>query len=268
MTANVEGKTKKIFPLEGLQKGLCVVHSKDDITAGNGKRHDVIPGKGVLSNDTTCSIFRYLRKNNVPLAFVEKQTEHSFLAKYCTMVPVEVVIRGIADGSYPLHNTSVSKGVGLAPPVVEFYYKTTGKKAFGVTLACEDPLMRFSKYTNVLELHHPNYPLGTQRIARIGSPTLGVLEKQLAQAKPIAEQVFDLLAEQWRRSLGVLIDLKIEFGITSQGELVVADVIDADSWRVTRKGEQLSKEPYRKGASVEEVKRLYTIVADLTSKFT
>jgi phosphoribosylaminoimidazole-succinocarboxamide synthase len=94
-----------------------------------------------------------------------------------------------------------------------------------------------------------------------------VLRERLIQAEPIARRVFELLADQWRRWLGVLIDLKIEFGITDKGELVVADVIDPDSWRVVRKGLQLSKEPYRQGASVEEVKRLYTMVADLTSRF-
>lgn len=267
MTPLVEGKTKAIFPLAGPQQGLCIVHSKDDITAGDGKRHDVIEGKGILANTTTINVFQFLKKFDIPCAYFAKHTERSFLARCCAMLPVEVVIRGIADGSFIHRNKSVAKGTPLSPPVVEFYYKTSGKKAFGITLPCDDPLMVFSKNGDVLELHHPKYPIGTHLIARIGSPDIGVLKKQLACAEPIARQVFDLLAMQWRLGLGLLIDLKLEFGITDTGELVVADVIDADSWRVIRKNEQLSKEPYRQGAPVEEVKRLYTMVADLTSRF-
>ena len=264
---NVEGKTKVIRPLTPAQKGLCDVYSKDDITAWDGKRHDVIPGKGVLSNTTTVNVFSFLKKHGIPCAFIGSLTERSFLAQYCTMLPVEVVIRGVADGSYLSRNPDVSKGAPLFPSAVEYYYKTSGKKAFGVTLPCEDPLMVFDARYNVLELHHSKYPVGTRRIARIGSPALKVLREQLLRAEPIARQVFNLLSVQWRLELGLLVDLKIEFGINDKGELVVADVIDADSWRVIRKNEQLSKEPYRQGAPVEEVTRLYTMVADITSRF-
>lgn len=267
MTPLVEGKTKAIFPFGGPQQGLCVVHSKDDITAGDGKRHDVIPGKGILANTTTINVFQFLKKFSIPCAFFAKHTEQSFLAKCCKMLPVKVVIRGVADGSYLARNIGIAKGTPLLPPVVEYYYKTSGKKAFGISLPCEDPLMVFSHTSDVLELHHPKYPMGMHLIARIGSPDIGVLDKQLRLAEPIARHVFALLAEQWRFGLGVLIDLKLEFGITDTGELVLADVIDADSWRVIRKKDQLSKEPYRQGASVDEVKRLYTMVADLTSRF-
>ncbi len=263
----VQGKTKAIFLLMEPQKGLCIVHSKDDITAGDGKRHDVIPGKGILANTTTINVFLFLQKYGVPLAFLTKQSERSFIAKYCTMLPVEVVIRGVSEGSHSLRNPDIAKGTQLFPPVVEFYYKTSGKKAFGVTLPCDDPLIIFEKGGTVLELHHPKYPIETHCILRVGSPEVVALHKQLLQTKPIAQRVFSLLAEQWRRELGLLIDLKIEFGVTSTGEFVVADVIDPDSWRVVRKKDQLSKEPYRQGAPVEEVKRLYTMVADLTSRF-
>jgi len=267
ITPNAEGKTKAIFRRAVPQQDLCEIFSKDDITAGDGKRHDVVEGKGILSNTATVNVFSFLKKRGILCAFVSGFTERSFLAQYCTMLPVEVVIRGVAEGSYLSRNPDVSKGAPLIPSAVEYYYKTSGKKAFGVALPCEDPLMVFDARYNVLELHHTKYPVGTRRIARIGSPALKVLREQLVRAEPIARQVFSLLTEQWRRELGLLVDLKIEFGINDKGELVVADVIDADSWRVIRKLLQLSKEPYRQGASTEEVTRLYTMVADITSRF-
>lgn len=93
-----EGKTKKILIAE--TPGHVVVESKDDLTAGDGAKHDVISGKAPLSNRTTSNVFRILKACGLPVAFVEEVDETRFLAEQCDMIPYEVVVRREAYGSF------------------------------------------------------------------------------------------------------------------------------------------------------------------------
>jgi len=86
------------------------VMSKDDITAGDGAKHDVIPGKGRLATATTCNVFRLLKVCGLPVAFEEQDSALSFVAPGCTMLPYEVVIRREAHGSYLKRNPHFAKG--------------------------------------------------------------------------------------------------------------------------------------------------------------
>ena len=67
-----EGKTKRIHQLAD-SKDLVTLVAKDDITAGDGAKHDVIPEKGLLANRTTCNVFRLLKDCGVPVAFEEQE---------------------------------------------------------------------------------------------------------------------------------------------------------------------------------------------------
>ena len=98
-TLAVEGKTKKIW-ITGDRPGQVVVESKDDLTAGDGAKHDVIEGKGALSNRTTSNIFRLLKACGLPVAFVDELDGTRFIAEQCVMIPYEVVVRREAHGSY------------------------------------------------------------------------------------------------------------------------------------------------------------------------
>src|SRR6476660_3792700 len=87
-----EGKTKKIHKLSG-HPGMVAVLAKDDITAGDGAKHDIIPDKGRLATATTCNVFRLLKACGLPVAFEEQDSALSFVAPGCTMLPYEVVVR-------------------------------------------------------------------------------------------------------------------------------------------------------------------------------
>lgn len=81
-----EGKTKKIWAVAGT-RGHVILESKDDITAGDGAKHDVISGKALLSNRTTSNVFRLLKACKVPLAFIKEIDQTRFLAEQCAMIP-------------------------------------------------------------------------------------------------------------------------------------------------------------------------------------
>src|SRR3954465_2463454 len=93
-----EGKTKKVYAIKG--SDLVSVISKDDITAGDGAKHDIIPDKGRLANATTPSVVRVLKACGLPVGFIEQDSATSFVAPNCTMLPYEVVVRREAHGSY------------------------------------------------------------------------------------------------------------------------------------------------------------------------
>jgi phosphoribosylaminoimidazole-succinocarboxamide synthase len=93
------------------------------------------------------------------------------------------------------------------------------------------------------------------------------LNATLEDCSAIALYVFQLLREAWQELGGSLYDFKLEFGRTKSGELVVADVIDCDSWRVVRNGVQLSKQGYRDGDDLQRVLSVYQTAAQLTDRF-
>ena len=262
-----EGKTKRIHSVSDLD--LVRIESKDDITAGDGAKHDVFEGKAEYSTETTCNVFELLDRHDIPSAFVKRCSKTEFLARRCEMLPFEVVIRGVAMGSFLKRNPEIEKGKALNPPLVEFYLKTSGRSFNSVTLPKDDPIITEFASTYVI-VYDPSKPYGA------GEGILVPIEKEdrgeeqcmsLRQAKELMEttahQVFLILAVAWRRLGFTLADLKIEFGITSDGRLVVADVIDNDSWRVlTAEGVHLDKQRYRDGEGIEKVRDLYREMAD------
>ena len=104
-----EGKTKKIHLIKS-GSDLVTVIAKDDITAGDGAKHDIIPDKGRLATATTSNVFRLLKACGLPVAFVEQDSATSFVAPKCEMLPYEVVVRREAHGSYLKRNPHFAKG--------------------------------------------------------------------------------------------------------------------------------------------------------------
>ena len=113
-----EGKTKKIHRIKG--SDLVAVVSKDDITAGDGAKHDIIPDKGRLATTTTCNVFRLLKACGVPVGFNEQDSAISFTAPRCQMLPYEVVVRREAHGSFLKRNPHLSKGQLFSRALIEF----------------------------------------------------------------------------------------------------------------------------------------------------
>lgn len=236
-----EGKTKRIYA-HPAGADLAIVVSKDDITAGDGARRHVIAGKGRISGRTTANNFALLRRHHVPTHFVAfGATDECMVVTRCAMIPLEVVTRRFATGSYLKRHPSIAEGHRFDTLVNEFFYKDD---------ANHDPLMDMNE-------------LITAKITD---------EQTLLQMKSMAQNVFCILETAWAQHHVTLVDLKIEFGHTRTGTLVVADVIDNDSWRLWQGGTKtamLDKQVYRNMAQVDDaglahIKANYELVMHMT----
>ena len=265
-----EGKTKKIHLVKGSSE-LAAVVAKDDITAGDGAKHDIIPDKGRLATATTCNVFRLLKACGLPVAFVEQDSAISFTAPKCQMLPYEVVVRREAHGSYLKRNPHLAKGQLFPQALVEFYLKTKDKNWKGKPLISDDPLMQFAEDAKQIKLFNPAKPLPGQEpfLVLSASEVFGSDEewKIFPDMRRIARHAFLVLEKAWQLEGSRLVDLKVEFGFDAKGTLLLADVIDNDSWRVIEGGAYIDKQVYRDGGALDDVAAKYRHVAEVTSRF-
>ncbi len=265
-----EGKTKRVYKIKG-SSDLVAVISKDDITAGDGAKHDVIPDKGRLANATTSNVFRLLKACGLPVGFVEQDSATSFIAPNCAMLPYEVVVRREAHGSYLKRNPHFAKGQLFPQLIVEFYLKTKDKNWKGKPLVADDPFMQVAADAAQIKLFNPAKPLQGQEPFLV-LPASDVFSradelKIFPEMRRIARQAFLVLEKAWQLEGGTLVDLKVEFGYDSKGNLLLADVIDNDSWRVLESGSYIDKQVYRDGGALDDVATKYRRVADITGHF-
>ena len=265
-----EGKTKTIHRIAG-STDLVALVSKDDITAGDGAKHDVIAGKGALANRTTCNVFRLLKACGLPVAFEEQDSTTSCVGPHCTMLPYEVVTRREAHGSYLKRHPGFAKGQLFPKLIVEFYLKTKGKTWKGKPLVADDPLMIYTDGDSRIPLFNPAKPLLGQEPFLVLSDAEVFDHKDewklFPEMRRIARQAFLALEKAWQLEGGTLVDLKVEFGLDRKGHLLLADVIDNDSWRVLENGAYLDKQVYRDGGALDTVVEKYRRVADITGHF-
>jgi len=265
-----EGKTKKIYRING-SSDLVSVIAKDDITAGDGAKHDIIPDKGRLANATTCNVFRLLKACGLPVAFEEQDSPTSFIAPPCTMLPYEVVVRREAHGSYLKRNPHFTKGQLFPKLIVEFFLKTKDKNWKGKPLVADDPLMLYEDGASQIRLLNPAKPVQGQEPFLV-LQTAEVFDraeewKFFPEMRNIARQAFLVLEKAWQLEGGTLVDFKVEFGFDPKGRLLLADVIDNDSWRVLENGAYIDKQVYRDGGALEDVAAKYRLVAETTGHF-
>ena len=256
----VEGKTKKIFRING--SDLVSVVAKDDITAGDGAKHDVIPDKGALATQTTCNVFRLLKACGLPIAFETQNSATSFIAPPCTMLPYEVVVRREAHGSALKRSPHFSKGQLFPKLLVEFYLKTKDKDWKGKPLVADDPYMQYEDGGAQIKLFNPAKPIiGAEPFLTL--PTADVFShpeeyKFFPEMRRIARQAFMVLERAWALEGGTLVDYKVEFGFDAKGTLLLADVIDNNSWRVLENGAYIDKQVYRDGGTLDTVAAKYS----------
>jgi phosphoribosylaminoimidazole-succinocarboxamide synthase len=237
-----EGKTKQIYAHPD-DKTLVYIVSKDQITAGDGARRNELVGKSRWSTITTANVFRLLNNAGVPTHFVRKIDDVTLLARRCTMVPIEHVQRRLATGSYIRRHPEVSEGTRFEPVLIETFLKDDAR-------------------------HDPQ--ISSQEVLNLGLATPQEIEEMVA----LGQRVFAVLEQAWARADVTLVDLKIEFGRDTAGNLLVADVIDNDSWRLWPAGDKtrmLDKQVYRnlKNVTTEDLQGIadrYALVADLTGK--
>ncbi len=251
----IEGKTKVIYEVGN---GTCRMVAKDDITSGDGEQHDILKGKSELATRTTANVFELLNRNGILTHFIECLDSHTLLCKCCKMIPLEVVVRGTATGSYLKRNPQAKEGQDFSPPLpVEFFIKDDAR---------HDPIVTFTK--EHWYLHPPKEPVTDENIIEELKPILTAEEIRFMETE--TRKVFKVLFDAWAKLDVKLIDLKIEYGRTNDDQLVVADVIDNDSWRIWPAGDknkQLDKQIYRETRDLQSTLSKYILAADLTDKF-
>ncbi len=263
-----EGKTKRIYASDTNDEHVIVV-AKDDITAGDGKKHDIIADKGRLANETTCNVFRLLGACGLPVGFIAQRDPTSFIAPRCQMLPYEVVVRREAHGSFLKRNPHLTRGQLFASLKVELFLKTNGRRWKTHELICDDPLMQHDPASRQISLFDPGQPRAEPFLVLDETEIFdaGHSEEVFAEMRALARRAFWVLEKAWQLKDRKLVDFKVELGLDPQGKLLLADVIDNDSWRVVENGRYIDKQVYRDGGSLDTVADKYRQVAKLTRAF-
>ena len=225
-----EGKAKKVFETD--DPSLLIVSYKDDATAFNGLKKGSIAGKGVINNQMSNYLMALIEKEGIPTHFIRELSDRDTLVRRVAIIPLEVIVRNIAAGSFA-KNYGVSEGTVFDRPTVEFSYKND---------ALGDPLIAPS---HILALHL-------------------VTEKELDTVSGYALRINEILRSFWSKRGITLVDFKIEFGKTPDGTVILADEISPDTCRLwdTATGTRLDKDRFRRDlgnveeAYIEVMKRL------------
>ena len=212
-----EGKAKILF--EGPEPGTLVQFFKDDATAFNKKKHEVVDGKGVLNNRISEHIFNHLNKMGIPTHFIRRLNMREQLIREVEIIPLEVVVRNVAAGSLA-KRLGLEEGTVLPRSIIDFYYKND---------ALEDPMV------------------SEEHITAFGWASPQEIDDVMA----LAIRVNDFLSGLF---LGVgirLVDFKMETGRLWENDLmriVVADEISPDSCRLwdIKSSDKLDKDRFRK----------------------
>lgn len=213
-----EGKAKKVFATEN--PDYVIVSYKDDATAFNGLKKGTIAGKGVINNKMSNLMMQMLEKKGIPTHFVEQIDDRNTVVKKVQIVPLEVIIRNVAAGSFS-KKYGVAEGTALANPTIEFSYKNDD---------LGDPLIN-------------NYHALALKLAT---------EEEIDTITKMAFAVNDAMKAFFKQLKIDLIDFKLEFG-RFKGQIVLADEIspdtcrfwEADSWDTT-KHVSLDKDRFRR----------------------
>lgn len=209
-----EGKAKKVY--KTTDDNLYIVSYKDDATAFNGLKKGTIEGKGSINNRVSNYLMSLLEKEGIPTHVVRELNDRETLVKKVTIVPLEVIIRNIAAGSLS-KRLGIPEGTKLASPVLEFCYKDD---------ALGDPMVN-------------DYHIYAMQIAT---------PEELRTIADYSFRVNDFLTK-FLSELGIdLVDFKIEFGRTPDGEIILADEISPDTCRFwdSKTHEKLDKDRFRR----------------------
>jgi phosphoribosylaminoimidazole-succinocarboxamide synthase len=207
-----EGKAKILWETD--HEGYMVQEFKNDATAFDGTKHEVIEGKGVLNNTISSHFFTLLKEEGVRTHFIERISDNEMVVERLEMLPVEVVVRNVAAGSL-VRRLGIEAGTKFDPPLVEFYLKDD---------SLHDPI--------VTEDHIRVMGLATR--------------EQIDEMKRDAMTVNVVMRNFLEQRGVVLVDFKLEFG-TRDGELVLGDEISPDTCRFhdAETGEVMDKDRFR-----------------------
>jgi phosphoribosylaminoimidazole-succinocarboxamide synthase len=236
-----EGKAKILY--EGPEPGTFVQYFKDDATAFNAEKQDVIDGKGVLNNRLSEFFMTGLNAIGVPTHFIKRINMREQLIRSVEIIPLEVVVRNVAAGSMS-KRLGLAEGTTLPRPIVEFYLKDD---KLGDPLVTEEHIIAFG----------------------------WAAQQDLDDMVALALRVNDFLSGVMM-AVGIkLVDFKIEIGRIWDGDyqrLIVADEISPDSCRLwdVETGTKLDKDVFRRDlgnlvdAYTEVARRLGVLPSNVT----
>ncbi|MGX7024328.1 phosphoribosylaminoimidazolesuccinocarboxamide synthase [Vagococcus hydrophili] len=209
-----QGKAKNVHSTE--DKDVLRLEYLDQATALNGKKKDAIRGKGELNNQITSLIFSELTKQGIKNHWLESISDKEQLVKKVEIIPLEVVLRNIATGSFT-KRLGVKEGTKLPFPIIEFYYKDD---------ELDDPFINEDhiKYLDIAS------------------------ESEVANLKKQALEINQKLQELFQSIDVTLVDFKLEFGKDTFNEIILSDEITPDTCRLwdQKTGQSLDKDIYRK----------------------
>ena len=211
-----EGKAKRLY--KTADEHLLIAEFKDDLTAFNAEKKGSELGKGALNNKISTQLFKVLEEKGIATHLVDTLNDTTQLVKACRIIPIEVVVRNIATGSLT-KRLGIKEGTELPFPLVEFCFKND---------ALGDPLLN-DEHCLILNLVKSESDL--EELRRLGREINAILKTFFAGR--------DLM----------LVDFKVEFGVDSEGAILLADEISPDScrfWDVHTK-EKLDKDRFRQG---------------------
>jgi len=201
MSANsqiYEGKAKILYTTD--EEEIFLAYFKDDATAFNAQKRGSIQGKGKINCSISSQLFKQLEANGIKTHFIDSPAPNQMRVKAVKILPLEVVIRNIAAGSL-CQQTGLAVGTILKQPLVEFYYKND---------QLGDPLLTRDRLY-LLEL---------------------ATAEQVDAIIHLALQINEFLRNFWQRCGITLVDFKLEFGLDSQQQLLLADEISPDTCRL------------------------------------
>ncbi len=208
-----EGKAKKVYATN--DPDLVIVDYKDDATAFNGEKKGTIAGKGSINNRMTNFMFKLLKKEGIPTHLVEEINDRETIVKKVEIVPLEVIVRNVAAGSFS-KKLGIAEGTPLKTPTLEFSYKNDD---------LGDPFI--NKY----------YALGLDLAT----------EEEIETITKYAFKVNDFMLKFFKELNIDLIDFKIEFG-RFHNDIILADEISPDTCRFwdSKTHEKLDKDRFRR----------------------
>ena len=226
-----EGKAKKVFETD--DPDLLVIEYKDTATAFNGEKKEDIAGKGVLNCAITNAIFKMLEQNGIPTHMVQELDETNILAKKVEIVPLEVIVRNVAAGSFS-KRFGVEEGRQLKAPTIEFSYKNDD---------LGDPMIN-TYHIRALEL---------------------ATDEEVEKLTEMSFKINELLKAFFLKVGLKLIDFKLEFG-RCKGQIVLADEISPDTCRLwdVKTHEKLDKDRFRRdmGKVIEAYQEVFRRISE------
>lgn len=213
------GKVKSVFTTDNDSE--VIIEFRDDITAGDGARKEVMNNKGAYNAVISAKIFKVLEENGVATQFIDLPEPNVMVAKKLEMIPIEVIVRNIATGSL-IRKYPIAEGKRLEPPIVEMDYKDD-------------------------EYHDPMLNRSLIKALDIAS------DEEVDILIEKALKINEILTEFFKDAGIILVDFKVEFGKDNEGNILLGDEISPDGCRLwdSETLEMLDKELFRKGKDDE-----------------